>query len=169
MAKKKNKFNKTIIILSVVFALILIAVTAITYFIYAGKPVNSHGGQAIFEISSPVSGEAQSGLSDAEYYKPYKAIETERNKEVPLSAVFGTAYSGVGGSLVLNKDGTFILYAGLSNKDEDEGTYLKNNDSVSLTFSDGTTEELPVSVNENGNEEVVIRYGLYSVYFEKKG
>ncbi len=162
--KKSHKFNRLIILISIALALLFGLVCAVAYYINDGSAGGNHQSTASDSSAQITAGEED---SDGEiFFKPYKAVETERSAQVPLSVVFGSAYSENGGGLYLLPDGTFTLYAGVGKEEEQTGTYKAENDVITISFQNGDTLDLTVSENENGKKEVAVQYGLYLVYFE---
>lgn len=163
MKRKKNKFNKAIILLSISFAVLLCAVTAIVYFIFVqDKPENS---EATPDNVVMTNAQMPTESENASVFKPYKAVETEVNKEVPLTTVFGSAFGNYGGELSLNPDGTFTLSLG-AQKGDTYGTYTEQDGKISVEYSDGKTDEFIVEKDENNNAEIKIQMGLYTIYFK---
>ncbi len=165
MKRKKNKtnFNKAIILLSVSVAVLLCAVTAVVYFaVTADKQVSN---EATPDNVIMTNAEVPTESAEASVFKPYKAVESEVNKEVPLTAVFGSGFSSFGGELVLNPDGTFNLSLGVQNGDT-YGTYTKGDGKLLVKYSDGETDEFIFTEDETGNAEIQIQMGLYTIYFK---
>ncbi len=177
LIKRKNnkeyKSNKSIILLSIIFALILVAATVIAYYMFG---LNSN---SISDNNSPDSIQrdlSEITLSDTDSsdteevsfytsYKPYKAIESETTKEISLATVFGSAYSQYGGELKLNEDNTFSLYVGISNSDDSKGTFNLEDNKIKATFNNGEEKEFLIS-NENGATVIMVPMGLYNIYFK---
>lgn len=163
LKRKKNKFNKAIILLSISFAVLLCAVTAIVYFIFVqDKPENS---EATPDNVVMTNAQMPTESERASVFKPYKAVETEVNKEVPLTTVFGSAFGNYGGELSLNPDGTFTLSLG-AQKGDTYGTYTEQDGKILVEYSDGKTDEFIVEKDENNNAEIKIQMGLYTIYFK---
>ena len=85
-------------------------------------------------------------------YKPYLARKD--GKDVDLETVFGTGYAKHGDELVLNDDGTFTAYIGVTaGPDAATGTYEYNEQSnIVLKYNNDKTEEaVIVTYGENGS------------------
>lgn len=194
MKRKKNKkykSNKIIILLSIVFAAILVTATAIAFFIFA-QNTNNSSADNLQSNSQPSFSETtslettpsetastetipfetdSSEIAEASIYtsyKPYKAIESETAKETSLVTVFGSAYSQYGGELKLNEDKIFSLYVGVSNSNDSEGTFVLEDDKINATFNSGEEKEFTIT-EEDGITVIIVPMGLYNVYFKPIG
>lgn len=156
---KKYKSNKLIIVLSIVFAAMLFGIAFLAY-LYVSQNFQSvsvsTGDTAVTETADDTV---------AGVYTPYKAIESETEKDTPLAAVFGSSYSQYGGELILFEDGTFTLYIGVSNNEDSTGTYNEENGVISAVYESGKTAEFQVSADENGKKIIIVPMGLYNIYF----
>lgn len=151
---KKYKSNKVIILLSVVLALLLCAAALITCLIASGNN------------NTPEADASDAALTVYGSYRPYKAIEIETGREEALGAVFGSAYGQYGGELTLNDDGSFSLYAGVSNSDDSTGTYTIENGCINALYKSGKTAVFTVETNSQNEISITVPMGLYNIYFK---
>lgn len=194
MKRKKNKkykSNKIIILLSIVFAAILVTATAIAFFMFSQNTDNpsadnlqSNSQPSFSETTSLETTLSETALPETipsetdsseiaetsiyTSYKPYKAIESETAKETSLVTVFGSAYSQYGGELKLNEDKTFSLYVGISNSNDSEGTFVLEDDKINAIFNSGKEKEFTIT-EEDGITVIIVPMGLYNVYFKPIG
>lgn len=163
LAKKKNKasFNKAIILISVSVAVLLCVITAVVYFVATQNNANdvNYDYSIVTDPNMPTESDSSS------VFKAYKAIESETGREVPLTTVFGSSFSTYGGKLVLNGDSTFALTLG-ANVEDSYGTYVEQDDKLLINYSNGKTDEFPVTKDEQNNAEIQIQMGLYIIYFK---
>lgn len=165
--RKKNKkyqSNKLIIVLSIVFAALLFSAAISAYLIFGGD--NSRNTATPDNVVETKPGFTQASENDtAEILKPYKAVETETGKDVPLTTVYGKAYSQYGGKLTLNKDGTFSIFVGISNNDDNSGEYTEKDGVIYAVYKSGKTAEFRRNTAEDGTSEIIVQNGIYEIYF----
>ncbi len=164
LARKKNKynFNKAIILISIAVAVLLSAITAIVYFV----ATQGNSDDVNYDYAIVTDPNMPTESENASVFKAYKAVESETGKEVPLTTVFGSAYSTYGGELVLNPDSTFTLTLGATNDENSYGTYTEQEDKLLINYSNGKTDEFAVTKDENKNAEIQIQMGLYIIYLK---
>lgn len=150
---KKYKSNKSIILLSAVFAVLLCAAVLITYFLFSDSARTTADGTP--DESLPLAGS----------YKPYKAVESETGREQTLGAVFGSSYGQYGGELTLSGDGAFTVYVGASNNDDAAGTYTVENNRLNAVYNSGRTAVFTVEADPSGEISIIVPMGLYNIYF----
>ena len=160
--KNKQHFNKAIILLSIALATVLCVVTAVVYFVATSGNKQNINYDYVIETDPNMPTES----ANASVFKAYKAVESETNREVPLSTVFGTSYTKYGCELVLNPDSTFTLTLGATNNEDSYGTYTQQEDKLLINYANGKTDEFAVTKDEQNNAEIQIQMGLYKNYLK---
>lgn len=91
--------------------------------------------------------------------------------EVEMIEVYQTNYTSYQGSLTFSDDDTFSLW--LSPGTPDDGTHsgkykLSDEDTIDVTFDEGTSTSFYIKQNDNEIESIVVYYDEYEVYFNKQ-
>lgn len=191
-SKRKYGTNKVILILSIVFAALLIGISVFAFLFYESRreegSVQTESTAAYTEnesvspntsvvdsegkTSSEINNGAEQSLLQEAFQtsqtlalKPYKAIESETGKEISLTDLFGSAYRTYGGELTLTQDGAFSYYIGVSKNGDSKGSYKVEENVLSAVYADGKTAVFRME-EDDGNLVIIVPIGLYEIYFQ---